>query len=106
MLLRRALLGQTMLVSTCGGSESRLDSDNDMRVLLAEDHALFRRGLRELLDAAGLSVIGEASDGVTAARLARELRPDVVVMDPNMPRMDGSDATSGDMPAGPPTAVL
>ena len=83
-----------------------MSADSEIRVLLAEDHALFRQGLRELLDAAGLSVIGEASDGVTAVRLTRELRPDVVVMDLNMPRMDGIDATSEIMKAEKPPVVL
>jgi DNA-binding NarL/FixJ family response regulator len=83
-----------------------LGNDSEIRVLLAEDHALFRRGLRELLDAAGLSVIGEASDGITAVRLTRELRPDVVVMDLHMPRMDGIDATSEIMKAERPPVVL
>ena len=67
---------------------------------------MFRQGLRELLDDAGLSVVGEASDGVTAVRLTRELRPDVVVMDLNMPRMDGIDATSEIMKAERPPVVL
>src|SRR5918996_6144429 len=83
-----------------------LETDSEIRVLLAEDHALFRQGLRELLSTAGLNVIGEASDGVTAVRLARELRPDVVVMDLNMPRMDGIDATSEIMKAERPPVVL
>jgi DNA-binding NarL/FixJ family response regulator len=71
-----------------------LTTEPEIRVLLAEDHALFRQGLRDLLDDAGLSVIGEASDGTSAVRLARELKPDVVVMDLHMPRMDGIDATN------------
>jgi DNA-binding NarL/FixJ family response regulator len=69
-------------------------NDSQIRVLLVEDHALFRQGLRELLETAGMSVVGEAADGVNAVRLARELAPDVVIMDLHMPRMDGIDATS------------
>jgi DNA-binding NarL/FixJ family response regulator len=96
-----------MLLSTSGGTANQfVETDGQIRVLLAEDHALFRQGLRELLDAAGLSVIGEASDGTTAVRLTRELRPDVVVMDLSMPRMDGIDATSEIMKAERPPVVL
>jgi two-component system nitrate/nitrite response regulator NarL len=64
-----------------------------MQLLLADDHTLFRRGLRELLEGYGFGVIGEASNGSSAVRLARELRPDVIVMDLSMPGMSGVEAT-------------
>ena len=64
-----------------------------MQLLLADDHTLFRRGLRELLEGYGFDVIGEASNGSSAVRLARELRPDVTVMDLSMPGMSGVEAT-------------
>jgi DNA-binding NarL/FixJ family response regulator len=65
-----------------------------LRILLADDHAVVRQGLRSLFEAqADLEVVGEASDGETACRLALELRPDVVVMDVSMPGLTGDQAT-------------
>ena len=64
-----------------------------MRVLLADDHALFREGLRSLLRTRDIDVIGEASDGSEAVSLARELSPDVILMDLTMPGMGGLEAT-------------
>jgi DNA-binding NarL/FixJ family response regulator len=64
-----------------------------VRALLADDHAVFRSGLRRVLAAKGISVIGEASNGRDAVRLTAELRPDVVVMDTHMPIMTGVEAT-------------
>ena len=64
-----------------------------MRVLLADDHALFREGLRSLLRTRDIEVVGEASDGSEAVALARELAPDVVLMDLTMPGMGGLEAT-------------
>ncbi len=64
-----------------------------MRILIADDHALFRDGLRSLLEARGMDVVGEASNGREAVELSRSLAPDVVLMDLTMPVMDGLAAT-------------
>jgi len=64
-----------------------------LRVLIVDDQELVRAGFRMILERAGLEVVGEASDGVDAIRLATELIPDVVLMDVRMPRMDGIEAT-------------
>lgn len=64
-----------------------------IRILLADDHAIFRAGLHALLDAQpDMQVIGEAGDGAQAVRLARELKPDIVLLDLSMPGMDGLTA--------------
>jgi AmiR/NasT family two-component response regulator len=59
------------------------------RVVLAEDEALIRLDLKEMLEEEGYEVVGETGDGETAVRLARDLRPDLVVMDIKMPGVDG-----------------
>lgn len=64
-----------------------------MRVVIADDHALFRDGLRSLLEARGVDVSGEARNGREAVDLARKLTPDIVLMDLNMPELDGLAAT-------------
>ncbi len=67
---------------------------SDLRVVLADDHEVVRSGLRALVDASpGMCVVGEAGDGREAVARARELSPDVVVMDVSMPGMDGAEAT-------------
>jgi AmiR/NasT family two-component response regulator len=62
------------------------------RVVLAEDEALIRLDLKEMLEEEGFTVVGEAGDGETAVRLATELRPDLVILDVKMPVLDGISA--------------
>jgi len=65
-----------------------------VRVLIAEDEALIRLDLREMLEEEGFAVIGEAADGEQAVTLAAELRPDLVICDVKMPKMDGIAAAA------------
>jgi len=86
------------------GSETSHDGP---RVLLVDDHDLFRTGLRNLLEEeGGVQVAGEAPDGAEAVRLVRELAPDVVVMDLNMPSMSGVEATRHITALSPLTRVI
>ena len=65
-----------------------------IKILLAEDHKIVREGTRQLLEqAADMHIVGEAADGLEAVRLATELRPDVVVMDVRLPKLNGIEST-------------
>jgi two-component system response regulator DegU len=77
-----------------------------IRVLLADDHRMLREGLRRSLTEEGFDVVGEADNGEQAVRLARELHPDVVLMDVSMPEMDGVEATRQIHASGSRTRVL
>ncbi len=76
------------------------------RVLLVDDHALFRMGMRKLLQAEGIDIVGEASNGRDGVRLAREVTPDVVIMDLEMPVMDGVEATRRLIAANEDAAIV
>ena len=75
-----------------------------LRVMVADDQELVRAGFRLILERAGIEVVGEAADGVSAVEQALALRPDVVLMDIRMPRRDGIEATR--LLAGTSTRVL
>ena len=80
-----------------------------MRVLLADDHGIVRRGLRSILESEpGLTVVGEASDGHEALRLARDLHPDIVILDVAMPLLNGIDVAARlqKMERAPRTVIL
>src|SRR4051812_24665025 len=71
-----------------------MSTETKIRILLADDHQMTREALRSLLQRErGLEVVAEAADGRTAVRLARELLPDLVIMDVSMPDLNGVEAT-------------
>jgi DNA-binding NarL/FixJ family response regulator len=74
--------------------------------VLVDDHDLFRGGLRDILEDSGVRVVGEAGDGERAVEVVVELRPDVVVMDLNMPGIGGVEATRQIAARAPGTHVL
>ena len=84
-----------------------MTTTKQVRILLVDDHEIMRDGLREVLDSEDdLDVVGQAGDGVAAVKVARELRPDVVVMDVMMPLKNGIDACRDIIEILPDTRVL
>lgn len=77
-----------------------------MRILVVDDHSLFRDGVISLLEAGGHTVVGQAGDGLTAVESIRSLRPDLVLMDISMPRMDGIEALRQIKASSPDVKVI
>lgn len=76
------------------------------RIVLADDHQMFRQGLRVLLEQAGYEVVGEASDGLELIRLVRELSPSLAILDIGMPQLNGIDAAREIAKRFPETNVM
>lgn len=95
------------LLNGTGSGYGRNGETDKLTVLLADDHNLFREGLRQLLEGTGeIAVIGEAANGDEAVKLARELEPRVILMDINMPVVDGIRATEAVTRHCPNTSVI
>jgi DNA-binding NarL/FixJ family response regulator len=78
-----------------------------LRVLLADDHAIVRRGLRGLIESAGLTVVAEAADGLDASRLCDEQQPDMLILDIAMPKLSGIEvAARAQKLARPPGIII
>jgi DNA-binding NarL/FixJ family response regulator len=76
------------------------------RVLIVDDHPSFRTGARRLLEAEGFEVVGEAEDGATAIAATASLHPELVLLDVNLPDLDGFQVTQRIVAAGGPPVVL
>ena len=76
------------------------------RVLLADDHALIRQGLKALLESQGFQVVGEASDGQATLRSAEKTHPDVAILDISMPVLNGMDAARELKKSSPKTKII
>ena len=103
---RGTLVGMSKVVAA-GSKDMIVGGTKVIRVLLADDHALFRRGLRSMLALEeDMDIVGEAADGQEAQELAAELHPDVVLLDINMPRVTGIQAAAELRRAHPTLAIV
>lgn len=86
---------------------SNITRSGEFRLLLADDHVLMRHVLRAIFETyPNLSIVGEAADGMEAVEMAAALKPDGIIMDVNMPKMDGIQATKHIKAAQPAISVI
>jgi DNA-binding NarL/FixJ family response regulator len=99
--------GHRLVSLTSNDSGGHTKEMNIVQILLVDDYAMMRQGLRSVLDDyEDIQVVGEARDGLEAVQLVGELRPQVVLMDINMPKMDGIEATAKIMHQYPETIII
>src|SRR3989454_12408647 len=77
-----------------------------LRVLLADDHVIFRQGVRTLLERSGFEIVAEAGDGREAVQLAKDVKPDVAILDLAMPQLSGPDAAREIAQGSPQTRAI
>jgi len=77
-----------------------------VHILLADDHLIVRQGLKLLIEQEGFAVVGEASNGRDAVRMAQELNPDIALLDFNMPMLNGIDAGGAILQTSPKTKII
>ena len=83
------------------------DQPRRVRISIADDHQIFRDGLRRLLESEpGFEVVSEGADGIDAIRMARDSQPDILLLDVAMPRMGGVEALASLATAGPRVILL
>lgn len=84
-----------------------MEEERELQVIIVDDHLLVCKGIRSILEGYGdIAVVGEASDGIEAIMLMEQLHPSIVLMDVNMPRMDGVEATAQIMSGYPGTIII
>jgi DNA-binding NarL/FixJ family response regulator len=93
-------------MSGTAASSGGAEPGSPLRVLVVDDHRLFRGGLRDVLEESGIAIAGEANSGEEALELAPELSPDVVIMDLKLPGISGAEATRRLLAADPELTVL
>lgn len=84
-----------------------MEEERGLQVLIVDDHVLVRQGIRSMLESYGdIQVVGEASNGIEAIMLMEQLHPSIVLMDINMPKMDGVEATAQITNGYPGTIII